>query len=74
LSANRYGRSWPRLWKTHRHFFFRGFLTPPKGTTGAQAVRGLGEAESHLLYLQGQVALADLRAGFPDPSSVWFAG
>jgi hypothetical protein len=29
--------------------------------TVAQAVRGLSEAESHLLYLQGQMALADLR-------------
>ena len=30
--------------------------------TGEQAVHGLGEAESHSLYLQGQAALAELRA------------
>jgi hypothetical protein len=30
--------------------------------TGEQAVRELSEAESHLLYLQGQTAFAELRA------------
>ena len=30
--------------------------------SGAQAVPGLSEAESHLLYLRGQAALAELRA------------
>ena len=30
--------------------------------SGAQAVSGLSEAESHLLYLRGQAALAELRA------------
>ena len=30
--------------------------------SGAQAVPGLSEAESHLLYLRGQAAIAELRA------------
>ena len=30
--------------------------------TGEQAVRGLSDAESHSLYLQGQAAFAELRA------------
>src|SRR5436305_288373 len=30
--------------------------------TGEQAERGLSQADSHLLYLQGQTALAELRA------------
>jgi len=30
--------------------------------SGAQAVPGVSEAESHLLYLRGQAALAELRA------------
>ena len=30
--------------------------------SGEQAVRGLSEAESHSLYLQGQAAFAELRA------------
>ena len=30
--------------------------------SGAQAVTGLSEAESHLLYLRGEAAIAELRA------------